>query len=76
MQPRAATIRWFTDVDRAEHARVVREQLERDELLLTFARWLADRQDHDGAVTVTVLSSERETHLIRLLRDEVDPQAT
>jgi hypothetical protein len=53
------TIRWFTDADRAEQARIVRERLDRDELLLTFARWLADREGHDGAVTVPELTLRR-----------------
>jgi hypothetical protein len=75
VQPRGVTIRWFTDADRAEQARIVRERLERDELLLMFADWLADRAGHDGPVTVPELSPETESHLIRLLRDGMAPPA-
>jgi hypothetical protein len=42
------TIRWFTDADRAEEARIVRERLKRDELLWELARWLTDRASHSG----------------------------
>jgi hypothetical protein len=63
------TIRWFTDADRVEQARIVREGVERDELLLTFAGWLADRAEHDGLVTVPELTPETEARLLRLLRD-------
>ena len=62
------TIRWFTDADRAEQARIARERLERDELLFTFARWLEDRAQHDGPFTVPELTPETETRLIRLLQ--------
>jgi hypothetical protein len=68
------TIRWFTDADRAEQARIMRERLERDELLLTFARWLADRAGHDGPVTVPELTPEMESQLIRLLRNGTAPK--
>jgi hypothetical protein len=68
------TIRWFTDADRAEQARIMRERLERDELLLTFARWLADRAGHDGPVTVPELTPETESQLIRLLRNGTAPK--
>jgi hypothetical protein len=67
------TIRWSTDGDRAERARIAREQVERDELLLTFARWLSDRAGHDGPVTVPDLTPETEAHWIRLLRDGTAP---
>jgi hypothetical protein len=67
------TIRWFTDGDRAERARIAREQVERDELLMTFAQWLSEREGHDGPVTVPKLTSETEAHLIRLLRDGTAP---
>jgi hypothetical protein len=63
------TIRWFTDADRAEQARIVRERVERDELLLAFVRWLADRAGHDELVTVPELTPETEARLLRLLRD-------
>jgi hypothetical protein len=53
------TIRWFTDADRVEQARIVQERFERDELLLTFARWLADRAGHAGPVTVPALTPGR-----------------
>ncbi|MBB3083286.1 hypothetical protein [Geodermatophilus sabuli] len=69
------TIRWFTDGDRAERARIARERVERDELLLTFARWLSDRAGHDGPVTVPDLTPEAEAHLVRLLRDGTAPPA-
>ena len=69
------TIRWFTEADRAEQARIAREQLERDELLWEFARWLADRAACDGSVTVSRLTSEMESHLIRLMRDGTAPPA-
>jgi hypothetical protein len=69
------TIRWFTDADRAEQARIRRERQDRDELMLEFARWLADRAGHDGPVTVPELSPETESHLIRLLRDRKAPPA-
>ena len=65
----AVTIRWFTDADRAEQARIAREHLERDELLFEFARWLEDRAEHPGPFTVPRLSPETESRLIRLLRD-------
>ena len=68
------TIRWFTDADRAEQARIVRERQERDELLLEFARWLADRAGHDGPVTVPELTPETESQLIRLLRNGTAPK--
>jgi hypothetical protein len=68
VQPRAVTIRWFTDADRAEQQRIARERLERDELLFAFANWLADRAQHDGPVTVPELTPETEARLIRLLR--------
>ncbi len=71
----AVTIRWFTDADRVERARIVRERLDRDELLLTFARWLADRAGHDGPVTVPELTPETEARLLRLLRDGMAPPA-
>jgi hypothetical protein len=71
----AVTIRWFTDADRAEQARIAREHLERDELLFEFARWLEDRSGHHGPFTVPELSPEMEAHLIRLLRDGTDPSA-
>ena len=71
----AVTIRWFTDADRAEQARIAREHLERDELLHAFARWLSDRAGHHGPVTVPELSPETESHLIRLLRDGTAPPA-
>jgi hypothetical protein len=67
------TIRWFTEEDRAERARISRERVERDELLLTFARWLSDRAGHDGPVTVPDLTPETEAHLMRLLRDGKAP---
>jgi hypothetical protein len=66
------TIRWFTDADRAEQARIADERLEREELLFTFARWLSDRSGHDGPVTVPELTPETEARLIRLLRPGVD----
>jgi hypothetical protein len=68
-------IRWFTDADRAEQARIVREWQERDELLLEFAQWLTDRAGHDGPVTVPELTPESESQLIRLLRDGMAPPA-
>ncbi|MGY1642672.1 hypothetical protein ACI782_16305 [Geodermatophilus sp. SYSU D00703] len=67
------TIRWFTDGDRAERARIARELRERDELLLTFARWLSDRAGHDGPVIVPDLAPETEARLIRLLREGTAP---
>lgn len=65
----AVTIRWFTDADRVEQARIRRERIERDQLLMTFAQWLADRAGTDGAVDVPGLSPDTETRLLRLLRD-------
>jgi hypothetical protein len=62
------TIRWFTDADRAEQARIRRERLERDELLFTFARWLEDRVGHDGPFTLPELTPEMEARLLRLLQ--------
>ncbi|MFD2090972.1 hypothetical protein [Blastococcus deserti] len=69
------TIRWLTDADRAQQEQIVRERWERDELLLEFARWLADRSGHDGPVTVPELNPETESHLLRLLRDGMTPPA-
>ena len=69
------TIRWFTDADRVEQARLVRERLERDELLLTFAEWLAHRAGHDGPVTVPELTPGTEARLSRLLRGGMAPPA-
>jgi hypothetical protein len=69
------TIRWFTDADRAEQSRIMRERQERDQLLFEFARWLSDRAGHDGPVTVPDLAPETESHLIRLLRDGMAPPA-
>jgi hypothetical protein len=63
------TIRWFTDADRAEQARIAREHIERDELLFEFARWLEDRAGQPGPFRVPALSPETESRLIRLLRD-------
>jgi hypothetical protein len=65
----AVTIRWFTDADRAEQARITREHLGRHELLFEFARWLEDRAERPGPFTVPELSPETESRLIRLLRD-------
>jgi hypothetical protein len=65
------TIRWFTDADRAERARVTRERLERDELLMRFAEWLADRAEHGGPVTLPELTPESEARLIRLLQEGI-----
>ncbi|MGY1634933.1 hypothetical protein ACI784_24790 [Geodermatophilus sp. SYSU D01186] len=67
------TIRWCTDGDRAERARIARESLERDEVLMTFARWLSDRAGHDGPVTVPELTPETDARLIRLLREGTAP---
>jgi hypothetical protein len=69
----AVTIRWFTDADRAEQARVARDHVERDELLHAFARWLSDRAERPGPSTVPRLSPETESRLIRLLRDATAP---
>jgi hypothetical protein len=69
------TIRWFTDADRAEQARIVRERLDRDQLLLELGRWLANRGGHNGPVTVPELTLEMESHLIRLMRDGMAPPA-
>jgi hypothetical protein len=63
-------MRWFTDADRAEQARIRQERRERDELLMTFVRWLAGRAGHDGPIMVPELSPETEARLIRLLRDQ------
>ena len=65
----AVTIRWFTDADRDEQARIGRQRIERDELLMTFAGWLEDRAGHDGPYTVPRLTPETEARLLRLLRD-------
>ncbi|WP_448613518.1 hypothetical protein [Modestobacter sp. URMC 112] len=70
------TIRWFTDADRDEQARVARQQVERDELLMTFAGWLEDRVGHHGPFTVPRLTPETEARLIQLLRDAKAPPAT
>jgi hypothetical protein len=69
------TIRWFTDADRAEQARIAREQIERDELMFTFARWLEDRAGGHGVVTLPELTPETEARLLRLLRDGMAPPA-
>ena len=62
----AVTIRWFTDADRAEQARIAREHI--DELLFEFARWLQDRAGQPGPFRVPAPSPETESRLIRLLR--------
>jgi hypothetical protein len=62
------TIRWFTDDDRAERARIARERRERDELLFTFAAWLDEREHHDGPFPVPELPPETEARLIELMR--------
>ena len=69
VQPLAVTFRWFTDVDRAELALVARERRERNELLLAFARWLLERSEHEGPVSLPELTPEWEERLIRLLRE-------
>ena len=69
------TIRWFTDADRAEQALIARERYERDRLLMTFARWLTDRAEHDEPVTVPQLTPETKARLLRLLRDGTVPPA-
>ena len=69
VQPQLVTVRWFTDVDRAEQVRVARERRERDELLHALARWLSDRSGHDGPITIPELTPETEERLIRLLRE-------
>jgi hypothetical protein len=68
------TIRRLTDDDRAEQARVAREQRERDELLSTFVDWLSDRAEHDGPFHVPELSPETEARLSLLLRQASDPR--
>jgi hypothetical protein len=69
------TIRWFTDADRAEQARIRREQRERGELMLTYGRWLMDRAGHDGPVTAPDLTPETEERLLRLLREQAEAPA-
>ena len=69
MQPHVVTVRWFTEVDRAEQARVARERRERDELLHELARWLSDRSGNDGPITIPELTPETEERLIRLLHE-------
>jgi hypothetical protein len=61
-------IHFSTDADRDEVARTRRARAERDELWLTFARWLQDRAGHDGPITVPTLTAETEARLVRLLR--------
>ena len=70
------TIRWSTDADREEQARVARQQIERDELLMTFADRLEDRAGHDGPYTVPRLTPETEARLLQLLRDAKAPPAS
>ena len=63
------TIRWLTDADRAEMARVRRECVERAELLRTYWRWLAERVGHpEGPIHVPDLPPETEERLLRFLR--------
>jgi hypothetical protein len=62
-------LRFFTEADLDERARTRRERVERDELWLTFARWLMERAGNDGPVTVPTLTAETEARLIRLLRE-------
>jgi hypothetical protein len=76
VQAHAVTIRWFTDADRDEQARISRERLERDELRWAFVRWLSDREGHDRVIRVPELSLETEERLLRLLRDGTIPPAS
>jgi hypothetical protein len=73
VQPGRVAIRWFTDADLAEQARIRRERLERDTLMFTFARWLEDRADHRGPFYVPELTPETEERLLQLLRDGTAP---
>jgi hypothetical protein len=70
------TIRWFTDADRDEQARVSRERLERDELWWAYVRWVTDRAGHDGVIHVPQLPLETEERLLRLLREGTIPPAS
>jgi hypothetical protein len=70
------TIRWFTDADRAEQARIACERRERRELEWTYLRWLAERADGDGPLRVPDLPPEIEERLLRLLRERKTPPAS
>jgi hypothetical protein len=63
------TIRWLTDADRAEMARVQRKCVERGELLSAYWRWFAERAGHpEGPIYVPDLPPETQERLLRLLR--------
>ena len=62
-------IRWLTDADRAETARIRRERVERDELLTTYWRWLAERAGHPkGPIYAPGLPPAAAERLLRLFR--------
>src|SRR4051812_26751221 len=65
----AVAIRWFTETDLAERARIRRERLDRDAVQQAFADWLLARAEHDGPVYVPELTPETEERLLRLLLD-------
>ena len=65
------TIRWLTDADRAELARLRRECLERGELFSIYCRWLDERAGRPGEVIrIPSLSPETEARLLELLRQQ------
>jgi hypothetical protein len=62
------TIVWITEEDRRQAAEVRRERIERDQLMMTFCRWLHARSGHDGPVRVPELTAETEARLLALFR--------
>ena len=62
------TIIWITEEDRRRDAEVRRERIERDQLMMTFCRWLDTRAGHDGRVQVPPLTAETEARLLELFR--------
>ncbi|MGY1808002.1 hypothetical protein ACI8AF_11580 [Blastococcus sp. SYSU D00669] len=63
------TIRWLTDADRAELARIRRECLERGELYSVYGEWLHERAGHpEEPIRMPPLSLEAEARLLELLR--------
>jgi hypothetical protein len=62
------TIIWITEEERRRAAEARRERIERDQLMLTFCRWLHARAGHDGPVRVPELTAETGARLLKLFR--------
>ncbi len=62
------TIIWITEEDRRRDAEVRRERIERDQLMMTFCRWLDARAGHDGPVYVPQLTAETEGRPLELFQ--------